>query len=234
MATANVGLARDQWHRYTWNGDGPLVGVTSVLKIQDVLMGGDLAAWGARIAIESILSNASGDPMMREHALAAVSAARDIGTAVHAQIERILRGQPAIPTPRTAPYIYAFTSFLAAERPEFLEVEAMVANLTYRYAGTFDFAARIRGRVALVDVKTGKAKLSHRLQLAGYAAAEFIGKEGDPEKYPLPRFRDFYILLLRPGEYELVPLEVRTHDKGHFLGLVKTYQRIREWQEAAA
>ena len=45
-----VGLYRDQWHRYAWNGDGPLVGVTSVLKLQDVMIGGDLAAWGGRIA----------------------------------------------------------------------------------------------------------------------------------------------------------------------------------------
>jgi hypothetical protein len=231
----SVGLTRDQWHRYTWNGDGPLTGVTSVLKLQDVLMGGDLAAWGARIAIESMMANASGDPMQKERALAAVSAARDIGTAVHAQIESILRGEPKwLGTPRTAPYIYAFSSFLAAERPEFLEVEAMVANLTYRYAGTFDFAARMRGRVALVDVKTGKLKLSHRLQLAGYAAAEFIGKDGDPEKFPLPRFRDFYILLLRPGEYELVQLDVTAADRRHFLALVRAYQKIREWQEAAA
>ena len=47
-----VGLYRDQWHRYAWNGDGPLVGVTSVLKLQDVMIGGDLAAWGGRIAAQ--------------------------------------------------------------------------------------------------------------------------------------------------------------------------------------
>lgn len=237
--SAPLGLSRDQYHRYTYNDGhqviGPLLGVTSALKLQDTLMGGDLAAWGGRIAAQYVYDNA---PAERDdaitRALGAVSSARDIGTIAHDEIARILTRQPVTPTPETAPYIYAFSSFLAEERPEFLGVEQMVANLRYRYAGTFDFAAKMRGRVALVDIKTGKFKLSHRLQLAGYAAAEFIGLEGDPEKHPLPRFRDFYILLLKPGEYELVQLDVTPADRRHFLGLVKTYHQLREWQEAVA
>ena len=234
MSNLPLGLSRDQYHRYTWRTEteqiGPLIGVTSVLKLQDVLIGGDLAAWGGRIAANYLFENpAEGIPA----ALRAVSAARDTGSAVHAQIEKILRREDYTATPETAPYVYAFAAFLAAERPEFLGVEQMVANLTYRYAGTFDFAARLRGRVALVDVKTGKAKASHRLQLAAYAAAEFIGREGDPEKYPLPHFRDFYVLLLRPDGYELVKQDVTAGDRRHFLNLVKAYQRIKEWETAA-
>ncbi len=230
----SVGLVRDQYHRYTWNGDGPLVGVTSVLKIQDVLMGGDLAAWGARTALDAVYASdtMTGEPW-RENAMKAVTAARDRGTIAHDAIAKILLKQPVKPTVETAPYIYAFSSFLAAERPEFIGVEQKVANLTHRYAGTFDFGAKMRGRVALVDIKTGKLKSSHRLQLAAYAAAEFIGFEDDPEKHPLPRFRDFYVLLLRPGEYELVQLDVTAADKRHFLRLVQTYHQLREWEAAA-
>ena len=197
-----------------------------------MLIGGDLAAWGGRLAATHLLANPSGDI---DSALQAVSAARDIGTAVHGQIESILRKQPVSPTPETSPFVYAFTSFLATERPEFLGVEQMVANLTYRYAGTFDFGARMRGRTALVDVKTGKLKKSHRLQLAGYTAAEFIGFEGDPEKHPLPRFRDHYILLLKAdGSYELVDMEITRKDRTHFLALARMYHRIRSWEDAAA
>jgi hypothetical protein len=230
-AVKPVGLYRDQYHRYQWNGDGPLVGVTSVLKLQDVLIGGDLAAWGGRIAIERVARKSYPD---LEHAvtdgLSAVSAARDIGTEVHAQIEKILLGQPVSPTERTAPYVYAFSAFLAAERPEFVGVEQRVANMTHRFAGTFDFAANMRGKLALVDVKSGKLKTSHRLQLAAYSAGEFIGIEGDPNPYPIPRFRSHYVLLLKPEGYELVEMEVTPADRKHFLYLVSAYHRIKAWE----
>lgn len=225
-----IGLQRDQWHRYTWNGDGPLVGVTTPLKIQDVLIGGDLAKWGAQQALDYIIG--AGPSWDADRALTAVRSARDIGTEVHEQVAHILLGEPVQPTDRTAPYIYSFSSFLAKERPEFIAVETMVANLTHRFGGTFDFGAVLRGRLALVDVKTGKAKASQRLQLAGYSAAEFIGKEGDSTKYPMPAFEDHYILLLRPEGYELVELPVSDADREHFLFLVDVYHKLREWEKS--
>jgi hypothetical protein len=230
-----LGLSRDQWHRYTAHYPpaapvGPLVGVTTPLKIQDVLIGGDLAAWGGRIAANFLIGPAVGERTV-ERALQEVSAARDIGSEVHSQIELILRGQPALPTERTAPYVYAFSAFLAAERPEFLMVEAMVANLEHRYAGTFDFAARIRGGVALVDVKTGRLKKSHTLQLALYAAGEFVGVEGATTRKRIPKFDAHYVLLLTPDGYELVELEVTPADLEHGLFLVDAYHRIRAWEK---
>jgi len=232
VLAAQSGLMRDQWHRYLWNGDGPLVGVTSVLKLQDVLIGGDLAAWGGRIAIRHVASRSYPDiEQAVTDGLSAVSAARDIGTEVHAQIEKILLGQPVSPTERTAPYVYAFSAFLAAERPEFIGVEQRIANLTYRFAGTFDFAAKLRGKLALVDVKSGKLKASHRLQLAAYAAGEFIGLEGDPTPYPIPKFRSYYVLMLKPEGYELVEMNVTPADRRHFLYLVGAYHRIRAWEK---
>lgn len=248
--SAAVGLTRDRYHRYTFNGDGPLVGVTTPLKIQDTLIGGDLAAWGAGI-VWDYLDNHSVPWPPKETVLAQVSAARDIGTAVHARIEHILLGEPMSQSPcprhpaefgrvgacellpdQVPPYIYAFSSFLAAYRPEFLHVEAMVVNLKHRYAGTLDIAARIDRRLALVDVKTGRPKVSHKLQLAGYAGAEGIGYEGESELTPLPRFQDFYSLYLKPEGYDLVRQEITRADRAHFYNLVKTYRRLREWDDA--
>jgi len=233
-----VGLSRDQWHRYTAHYPpaapvGPLVGVTTPLKLQDVLIGGDLAAWGGRIAAQYAIENYKfwEADTLQARALSAVSAARDIGSEVHAQIEQILRGQPALPTERTAPYVYAFSSFLAKERPEFLMVEAMVANLEHRYAGTFDFAARMQKGIALVDVKTGKLKKSHALQLAGYAAGEFVGFEGVTTRKRIPKFDAYYVLLLTPDGYELVEQDVTPADLEHFLYLVDAYHRIRSWEK---
>jgi hypothetical protein len=256
-----TGLERDRYHRYTWNGDGPLVGVTTVTKLQDSLIGGDLASWGAGIAVEKLEAGYS-----HNDALAAVSQARDLGSAVHARIEHILVAEPvpnladpAIPCARhpsefgrpracsmypalVQPYLDAFSTFLAERRPAFLMVEFMVANLKHRYAGTGDIACvldrvfngggKMNGKVALIDVKTGKPKASHRLQLAGLASAEFVGTPGNPEPIPLPRFQDFYTLLLRPDGYELVRHDVTAKDRRHFFKLVATYRSLREWEAA--
>jgi hypothetical protein len=228
------GLERDQWGRYSWNGGGPIPGATTILKLQDVLIGGDLASWGATKAVDAIVDHRLpyDDPTaIRRLAMRQVVAARDRGTKVHAAIEQILAGRQAEPTPETAPYIYAFSSFLAAERPEFLAVEQRIVNLREHYAGTFDFIAKMRGRIALVDVKSGKFKVSMRLQLAAYSAADGIGFEGDPEIHPLPRIRDHYILLLSPDGYELVEMAVTREDRAHFIALARTYHRMRAWQD---
>lgn len=252
-----VGLHRDRYHRYAWNGDGPLVGVTTPLKIQDTLIGGDLAAWGAGIVYD-YLDDLQPVWTSRESALAKVSEARDIGTAVHARIEHILTGEamtfladcprhpPEFGRPSACkllpelvpPYLDAFSSWMAFYRPTFQMVEFMVVNLKARYAGTGDIAALMAPyggtgggkRRALIDVKTGKPKATHRLQLAGLAAAEFVGEPGNPDPIPLPRFQDFYTLLLRPEGYEFVQHDVTRKDRAHFLNLVKTYRRLREWE----
>jgi hypothetical protein len=264
-----TGLERDRYHRYTWQGDGPLVGVTTVTKLQDSLIGGDLAAWGAGIAVDYFgdvierwtATGRSTQSMvtLRDEALAKVSQARDLGSAVHARIEHILVAEPvpnladpAIPCARhpvefgrpracsmypalVQPYLDAFSSFLAEERPLILMTEFMVANLKHRYAGTGDIACMLAQpghRRALIDVKTGKPKASHRLQLAGLAAAEFVGSPGNPEPIPLPKFQDFYTLLLRPDGYELVRHDVTAKDRRHFFNLVKTYRSLRAWEAA--
>jgi len=248
-----IGLTRDRYHRYAWNGDGPLVGVTTPLKIQDTLIGGDLASWGGGIAFEFATAHPDAT---REQALAQVALARDLGSAVHARIEHILVGEPTpnladpmVPCyrhpaefgrPRACslypdlvpPYLDAFSSFLAARRPQFLMAEFMVANLTHRYGGTGDIACLLDGRRALIDVKTGKTKATHKLQLAGLAAAEFVGYPDDPVQHPLPRFQDFYTLLLRPEGYELVQHDVTRKDRAHFFNLVKTYRSLRAWEAA--
>lgn len=209
-----------------------MVGVTSVLKLQDVLIGGDLASWGGRIAVNRVARQSYPDlEAAVVDGLSAVTEARDIGTLVHAEVEKILGGQPVAPTDKTAPFIYALSSFMAAHRPEFLMVEAMIANLAAGYAGTFDFAARINGKLALVDVKSGKLKASHRLQLAGYAAGEFVGIEGSTRRKRIPRFDAYYVLLLTPDGYELVEQDVTDADREHFLYLVEAYHRIRAWEK---
>ena len=167
---------------------------------------------------------------LRRAAVAQVSAASRKGSAVHGQIADILTGKEITPTAEAAPYVYAFARFQAEKRPEFLHTEEVVLSPSHGYGGRFDFIAKIGGRVALVDIKTGKLKASHRLQLAGYAAADFIGRPNDNVMHPIPKIRDYYVLLLREGSYELVPMAVGPADKKHFLALAKTYHAAKEWE----
>jgi hypothetical protein len=233
----SVGVWDDN-HRYHWNGGPAMPSVTGVIRLQDALMGGDgLTNWAAGIAADYVLVLPhQSDPLVRalyrQQAVAAVGAASRRGSAVHGQIADILTfGSTTItPTAEAAPYVYAFSMFLAEHRPEFIHSEQVVLSPSHGFGGRFDFIAKIGGRVSLVDIKTGKLKASHRLQLAGYAAADFIGKPDDEREYPLPRIKDFYVLLLREGSYELVSLPVTSYDRKHFLQLTKTYHAAKAWE----
>ena len=219
---------------------GPNPGVTGILKVQEAIIPGNLALWGANQAIDRILEgrpwNGATPEEIRAAAIQRVQRAQRIGTLVHEQIALILAGGTPTPTEETAPYIYAYSSFLAAERPRFVAVEKRVINRRARYGGTLDFMTDR----AIGDVKTGKPKLTHRLQLAGYLAAEGFGGtidqyhrywwEPDEAIEPLPRVREGWILYLRPEGYELVRHTITAADKRHFLALVKAYHRIRAWE----
>lgn len=233
-----VGLTRDEYHRYRWNGGDVLPSVTTVIKLQDTLGGGDLAAWGARLATEHLLGNLSRtDPaalgLLQAEAIATTKAAANTGTEVHDLVRRVIVGEAIAVSPTTAPYLAHFAAFLAAERPEFVAAEELIANLTVGYAGQFDFIARIRGKTAICDVKTGKAKPTFRLQLAAYQEAEFIGKPGDPATYPMPVTDAGFVLLLRPTGYELVPATPTKADRAHFRELAATYHKARRWADAS-
>lgn len=234
VTEVSVGLARDKWHRYRWNGGDPMPGTTSILRLQEALTGSDgLTTWAATTAVDRLIENGGG-AFAREEAIAAIHDARETGTEIHAAFDALLGGEPLAPTPRSLPYYYGIAAFLARERPEVIAREQMVVNLTHRFGGTFDLAAVIRGQVALVDAKTGKGKPSHALQLASYGAGEFIGKADDPAQYPMPAFEAFYVLLLRPDGYDLVPVGVGQRERDHFLYLAETYHRLKAWDKEAA
>ena len=245
MSIPTIGGHADQWHRYYWQGHGPMHGVTSILKIQDALIGGDLAAWGGGIAADYLLSaysddqNRFGFPIIRAEALKAVSRKRDIGSAVHGKIEDLLSGKVWNRTEETGLYLDGFSLFMAEHHPEFIETEQMIFHPAANYGGRFDFIARIAKRIAIVDVKTGSYKESHRLQLAAYAAAQFIGRPGDDTRYPLPAIKDYYVLLLTEGGYELVgtgpaattKIIVGPAERRHFVTLAKTYNAAKAWEK---
>lgn len=105
---------------------------------------------------------------------AALNEAKARGTAVHAALEAWnLERKVLVPGGPHAGYIEALRSALLDLRPEVTSAEGMVASVEHRYAGRFDFTARIKGHHVLVDLKTSKRinPLSMYLQLEGYEVA---------------------------------------------------------------
>ena len=240
----SLGLSRDQWHRYFWDEGqgkvGPLPSVTSITGLQDSLGGSDnLMRWGAGIALdyfvahegdETILAQPDYLTALKANAIAAMKGPANLGTEVHEQVRRCIQGEPLSLTPETAPFIGQFAAFLAKERPEFLYAEETVLNLTAGYGGQFDIIAALRGSTGLLDVKSGKVKDSHRLQLVGYSEPDvFIGRSGTVERLELPKVEKFYILALRPDGYELLEQKITKADREHWRTLVEFYRKAKTW-----
>jgi hypothetical protein len=192
--------------------------------------------WGAGIALDyyeahpQLVSDHDYLPTLRRDALTAMKGPANLGTEVHEQVRRCIQGEPLSLTPETAPFIGQFAAFLAKERPEFLYAEETILNLKAGYGGQFDIIAALRGSTGLLDVKSGKLKDSHRLQLAGYSEPDvFIGRSGTAERIALPEMDKFYVLSLKSDGYELVEQKITKADREHWRVLVEFYKRAKAW-----
>jgi hypothetical protein len=136
--------------------------------------------------------------------------AAEVGDLVHAAVEAHALDQPRPALPEhTAGYLVGFDRFLADHTPGFLAAEQTVYSRRYGYAGTFDLIAILPSRgLVLVDVKTGNRIYPEVcLQLAAYAAADFIGQPDGTEQ-PLPAIQAAAVLHLQPGGYQLLPVPI--------------------------
>lgn len=224
-------------HRYRADAGPWLSGATGILKIQDVLMGGDLAGWGAGLAAKAVWDvakrpdNPDFDAALQA-ALDAVGEPRNRGSRVHAGISDAISDEPHVPTERDGPLWYQWSRFLVQRKPEILGTEFYVIG---EYCGgQVDLDAFIDGERALIDTKTGKWKDSFPLQLAAYASAQWMAPapEGQPVT-ALPKYDAFYVLLLSDTGYELKRV-LETPEKyeaavEHFRFLARTYQQLQKW-----
>lgn len=227
MVTARrVGLHRNRWHQYAFGNTAWQPGVTTILKVQEALTGSDgLINWAVNTALTAVENGGS-----IEQARSSVSYARERGTKIHAGIEAMIADQEHVPSPEDGKVWYAWSRFLLRERPDIIATERMVFNPKAGYGGTLDLDAEIRGKRALIDVKTGKLKPTHVLQLAGLSAPGcFWGEPDDPVQHEIPEYEAFYVLLLNDDGYELVPLAVEESEVKHFLYLADTYHRLKAW-----
>lgn len=93
------------------------------------------------------------------------------GTAVHDCCAANDLGFLTSPTADVAVRVDAWRAFLSENKVEIVQVEERVCHETLRYCGTLDRIVRIKGRLAVVDLKTGSRVPATALQLAGYAMA---------------------------------------------------------------
>jgi hypothetical protein len=135
----------------------------------------------------------------------------DLGDQVHAAVEATATGRPRPDLPdHAAGYLAGFDRFLAQRKPVFLLAERSVYSCRYGYAGTFDAIATLPGLgVVLLDVKTGNRVYPEVcLQLAAYAAADFIADPDGTTEHPLPELHAGAVLHLQPGGYRLLPVPI--------------------------
>jgi len=94
------------------------------------------------------------------------------GTAVHAAVEAILRGEKYEVSPTIAPSIDAFKEFFANNLVHPLKIEERIISKKHGYAGTLDLLAEINGTVGVLDIKTSKSVYrDYGMQTAAYIQA---------------------------------------------------------------
>ena len=238
-----LGLTRTDAHVYSWNdGKSAVAGlpsVTTVIKVLD--KSGPLVGWAKRETAACAVRNLDMLVRMREAGgdAAAVNwlkaipdyqrdSAADMGSRVHRLAEQLARGIEPEVSDAEAPFVASYRAFLAAYRPRFLAVEEMVVSLRHGYGGTLDALAVIGGERWLLDVKTGAGVYPETaLQLAAYAAADFIGRPGVSRRFRLARATRFGVIHVRPEGARLVEFHVDRRTLAAFLEA----RRLFGWQQ---
>jgi len=239
MNVAQIGLARDEQHNYYLDGQGPILSVTTILKVVD--KSGPLVGWAKRITAEAAVRHSTELPgwvttfgedgavsMLTKAASVIRDKAANAGSDVHSFAEAIARGKPVEVPEELAPYVASYRTWLDQFQPEFLAAEEMVYS-HHGYAGTLDAIVRIAGETWCLDYKTSKGVYAETaLQLAAYGAADFIGRPGDPIHYAIPAIDQYGVVHIRPEGAELVPYDV----SGAFDAFLAA-KRLTDWRSGS-
>ncbi len=151
-----------------------------------------------------------------------------LGTEIHSFAEASAQGL-ALPKPsnEAAPFFASYEAFQYDVQPEYLAVELPVFNRTYGYAGTADLYAKIKGKVCVIDIKTGRSIWPEvALQLAAYARSEFALIDG--VEAPSPVTQRGYVLHLSENGYELRRANIGDETFDAFLAAMDMWRWLRE------
>lgn len=170
-------------------------------------------------------------------------AAADAGTERHETFEVLDALAAGEMLPIDAPGREQIEQWQDAYRPEFIESEFQIINLTHGYAGSGDKLVRIYGRTTLLDLKTsrlytddGKRKNVDRdwsLQLAAYRNGEYIFR--DDERWTMPPIDDCAILWIpsdAPEQWMFLNLPANGDEFAAFLAAKHTHDDHRKYEKA--
>lgn len=143
-------------------------------------------------------------------------AAADLGTRVHELAEAVARGETPDDATDLIPYGVQYQRFREERQPEYLAIEYMGINEAHEYAGTGDIIARLDDEDWCIDIKTftkpgpvpAKYYPTTGMQLVACSRFDFIGKEGDPTRYVVPKVDRYGVLLIGQEDYRLIPYRV--------------------------
>lgn len=234
-------------HKYRLDGK-PVAGVTTLLG--KGIPKPALVYWSAKTVAEWVADNPEGVENLRAmgrgpmvQALKSTPwEARDKaavrGTDVHTLAEELVHGREVEVPEHLAAYVDGYVRWLDAEQPEPLWTERAVASRKWRYAGTFDLIATLRGETWLLDVKTAKGVYGdNALQVAAYARAEFL-VDGEDE-VPMPEIHRLGVLHVTEAGTELRPIKAEApfdapfNDFLHAAWMAKGADRIKDYIGAA-
>jgi hypothetical protein len=216
-AAPPVGLHRTEDHRYYWNGEGPLPGVTTVVGVMDKPA---LVGWAKREVAACAVRNhrelgrlIEADPAEAQRWLSTIpdyisGRAAELGTLVHWHAEQVALGQQAAfaEADPAWPFVRQYLDWRDDWQPVYLEVEYRGVSLAHRYGGTGDLIVQDRsGTRWLLDIKTGGYYDETVLQLVACSRFDFLGDEGSDAKRPVPEVERFGVLDLKADGWKVVP-----------------------------
>lgn len=216
--------------------------VPGVTSIVDMVPKPFLQFWAAKLVAEWAADNIGSYVQLlidgqREAAIDAaksaprrsVSEAAAVGTKVHDYFEQYARGDAPKRVPvDVQPYARHIAEFHDRYQPEYLHLEDTVWSSTHRYAGSFDWIARIDGEIVLGDNKTTRSGVHAEvaLQLSAYAHADkLITQSGD--EVEVPPVDAGAVFHLRPEGWKLVPVRIDREVFEHFLALRRTFDWVK-------
>ncbi len=156
-------------------------GVTTILSAQ--------LAWNKNALMYWAWEQGSNGKNFRETA----DTEADLGTAVHAAIELEMLGRPGWEEQfknlsedqqeRGRNAMLGFWEWREAYALQVQDSEASLISEEWKFGGTLDYPARVRGRRVILDLKTSKGTYAdHRVQLASYGK---LWSENYPDDPPL-------------------------------------------------
>lgn len=215
-------------------------GVTSVLNMVPKPF---LQHWASKMTAEWCVDNAgafvqllingqrqAAVDMAKGAARRSTSDAASVGTNVHDYFELYARGNaPKRPHPDVLPFVQHIEEFHDRYQPEYLFLEEAVWSDEHRYAGSFDWIAKIDGETVFGDVKTTRSGVHAEvsLQLAAYANADRIVLQ-DGGNADVPKADAGAVFHLRPGGWKLVPIRIDESVFSYFVVLRQVFDWVND------